>query len=237
MIDLDDVPRIARGPGSPAQPIATLGVLGDIHAEDERLATAIDWLERSGVDRIVHVGDVCDGRGSLDRTLSLLEAHRIVGIAGNHERWFMAREMRHLRNAQPVEALTDAVAQTLRTWPPLLELSSVVGPLLICHGVGDDDETVLRPDTLATLAGTPALDRLLSASRFRVVVAGHTHEPAVHVVGPLAWINAGTLKYDDAPVVTRIDLRAMEVAFGALDDPSQVGEVRRVALPPVAPPL
>lgn len=224
--------EFTSGPGSAAQPLATLGVLGDIHVEDERLETGIRWLQAQGTDRIVHVGDVCDGRGSLTRTLALLHEHRIEGIGGNHERWFLARAMRELRLAHPVEALTPSVEAALTALPSQRLLHTIEGPLLLCHGVGEDDMLVLRPDTpLGAIAGSPALQRLLAWDELRFVVAGHTHVHSVQQVGHLAWINAGTLKYDDAPVVTRIDLERREVGFAQLACPAQIGDVERRALP------
>ncbi len=220
--------ELETGPGSAGSPLRTLGVLGDIHVEDERLETGIRWLEARGVDRIVHVGDVCDGRGSLPRTLALLDAHDVIGIGGNHERWFLARAMRELRLAHPVEALTPDVERSLRALPAQRLLHTVAGPLLVCHGVGEDDMLVLRPDTtLGSIAQSPALQRLLAWDALRFVVAGHTHVHAVQAVGHLTWINAGTLKYDDVPVVTRIDLDRCEVEFAPLADPGRVGDVDR----------
>lgn len=226
MRDLDDLPRIVSGPGSVPKPLRTLGVLGDIHAEDRRLETAIAWLNERGVDRIVHVGDVCDGTGDLSRTLGLLSMHGILGVSGNHERWCLSGAMRQLKDAQHLEAHGPEVEQALRFLPPLLEISTARGPLLLCHGVGEDDMMVLKPDSiLGFLVGAPAFDRLMRAPRFRFVVAGHTHQPAVHPVGHLTWINAGTLKADDQPVVTFIDFEAGVVEFASLEDPGCVGEV------------
>lgn len=231
-MSLDDVPRIARGPGSLAEPIRKLGVLGDIHVEAERLETAIAWLRAEGAERIVHVGDVVDGAGELERTLALLETHGISGVSGNHERWFLGGTMRELSDAHPPEALTPKIERTLRLWPPLLELTSVRGPLLVCHGVGRDDMMVLKPDTfLGFLSGEPAFEELLAARHLAIVVAGHTHLPAVHRVGHLVWINAGTLKWDKGPVATLVDLTRDEVRFGSLEDPSCVGDVSVVPLP------
>lgn len=231
-MSLDDVPKIVRGPGSPGAPLSRLGVLGDVHAEDERVASAIAWLVDQGAERVVHVGDVTDGRGSIERTLALLDAHGVLGVSGNHERWFLGGAMRQLPDAHPMDALTPEVERALRFWPPLLELSTVRGPLLLCHGVGRHDMMVLKPDTLlGFLVGEPAFEELLEAHHLAFVVAGHTHQRAVHRVGHLVWINAGTLKWDDDPVATLVDLERLEVRFGSLEDPRRVGEVEVVPLP------
>ena len=53
------------------QPIARLGVIGDVHAEDARLELALDHLQAAGVDRIICTGDVVDGSGCPERSLRL----------------------------------------------------------------------------------------------------------------------------------------------------------------------
>lgn len=231
-MSLVDLPRIVRGPGSPGAPLRRLGVLGDIHAEHERLATAIAWLKAEGAERIVHVGDVVDGAGDLPRTLAILAEHAIVGVAGNHDRWLLAGQMRELRGAHPASALTAEVAGALRGWPPLLQLSTVRGELLVCHGVGRDDMLVLKGDTiLGFLTGQPAFEELLAAEHLALVVAGHTHQPSVREVGHLVWINAGTLKGDEFPVVTLVDLARGEARFGGLEAPDRVAEIEVVRFP------
>jgi predicted phosphodiesterase len=199
-------------------------VRGARHAVHERLATAIAWMQAEGAERIVHVGDVADGAGDLPRTLAILAEYGIEGVAGNHDRWLLAGQMRELRGAHPASALTAEVERALRLWPPLLSLHTVRGELLLCHGVGRDDMLVLKGDTiLGFLTGQPAFEELLAADHLALVVAGHTHQPSVRRVGHLIWINAGTLKGDDFPVATLVDVERGEVCFAGLEEPHRVG--------------
>lgn len=49
-----------------------LGLIGDVHAEDERLAAALEVFAAERVDRALCTGDVVDGHGDIDRTCALL---------------------------------------------------------------------------------------------------------------------------------------------------------------------
>ncbi len=202
----DEVPKIGSGPGAPERPISRIGLIGDVHAEDENLAIAIARLREEGAERLICVGDVADGMGDLDRTIALLEEAGVVTIAGNHERWFLSGTMRDLRSVQHKEAHPEA-ARALGSLPPLLELSTTRGPLLVCHAVGLDDMTVLDDRTLIEMARwMPEFVAIEAAGRFRIVVAGHTHRFFVRRFPGFVWINAGTLKRDDDPCFVLVDL-------------------------------
>lgn len=191
---LDDVPRLTRGPGSPALPARTIGLLGDIHAESERLAVAIRTLRDAGVERLLSVGDVCDGNGDLGTTIALLEANDVIAVSGNHERWMLRNEMRDLDGAHTLARESEAAARFLRLCPPMLEIATVAGTALLCHGVGRDDMAVIDPDTLDYWAlEHRALRELLAAERFAWMLAGHTHRFMLRRFEHLGIVNAGTL--------------------------------------------
>jgi predicted phosphodiesterase len=212
----DDIPRIVKGGGSPGRPLSRIGVLGDVHAEDDNLALAIDTLTEAGAQRLVCVGDVADGMGDLDRTIALLEDAGVTTIAGNHERWFLQDTMRDLRNVQHRGAHPHA-ARALELNPPLLELATTQGAMLVCHAVGFDDMTVLDDRTPIEMARwMPEFVALEAAARFRFVVAGHTHRFFVRRFPGFVWINAGTLKRDDDPCFVLVDLAPEDGGAGVV---------------------
>ncbi len=217
----DDCPRIVSGPGAPDRPLARFALIGDVHAEDERLEAAIAIAAREGVERMLCVGDVCDGHGDLDRTLALLERHAVIVVRGNHERWFLTD---HLRTLVPVQFQADhpRVRDAVRLWLPFLEVSTVRGPLLLSHAIGDDDLAVLKAHTSDhELRWTAAWQRVRDASRFAFLAAGHTHEAMVRVLDGITVLNPGTLKRDDDPVVAIVDLEASRMDLWGLDDPAR----------------
>lgn len=214
----DDCPRVVRGPGAPHQPLSRFLLIGDVHAEDARLAAAIELGARERVERALCVGDVCDGWGDLDRSVGLLEEAGIVTVRGNHDRWFLRDEMRSL---QPVQFRSHHLraAEAVRLWLPFLELSTVRGPLLLCHAVGDDDFCMLRETTpLDEIRGKAPWRRIVSAGRFRFVAAGHSHQAMVRTIDDITVLNPGTLKRGEAPCVSVVDLGEGVMTVHDLED-------------------
>ncbi|MCX7807641.1 MAG: metallophosphatase family protein, partial [Deltaproteobacteria bacterium] len=203
----EDTPRIVKGPGSVLEPLARFALIGDVHAEDERLEAAIEIAEKEGVERVLCVGDVCDGHGDLARTVTLLESKKVIVVRGNHDRWFLRDEMRHLELVHH-RADFPAVARIVGLWPPLVEFWTLWGWMLLCHGVGDEDMAAIDPampeDEVMQL---PAWQRILSAQKYAIVALGHTHKAMVRSIASITVINPGTLKRDDDPCFGIVDLR------------------------------
>jgi predicted phosphodiesterase len=69
--------------------IRRFGAIGDVHAEDGLLRAALSHLESAGVDALLCVGDIVDGRGDVDACCTLLAEHGVLSVRGNHERWML----------------------------------------------------------------------------------------------------------------------------------------------------
>ncbi len=205
--------------------IRKFGAIGDVHAEDELLAAAIERLDAIGVDAVLSVGDVVDGAGDVERCVRLLQARGAVAVRGNHERWLLAGTMRQLPHATSSDALSDPARAWLGSLPATRTLVTSAGRLLLCHGVGEDDMTRLLPeDEGAVLTSNPALQDVL-ASGAELMVCGHTHRPMVRSIFGLLVINAGTLDRRDAPGFVHVDLDAKVARFFDLElDPVRVRE-------------
>lgn len=210
----------------PTEPLRTVGVLGDVHAEDVALALALDALH--DVDAVLCVGDIVDGKGDLERTVALLEEHGVICVAGNHERWFLAGTMRGVPDAHV--SSSDAVREFFAGLPRTLRLPTVAGNLMLCHAVGDDDMAELRSDTRGyALQAIEGLRELWLDPELTYMVAGHTHERMVRAFPGLVAINAGTLRRE-APGFIRIDFEQKKVRYFDLRDGAVVdaGEVELV---------
>ncbi len=127
--------------------IRRVGVIGDLHAEDRRLVRVLDWLAGASVDAIVCTGDIADGRGCVDFSCALLEQARAIVVAGNHDRWLLQDRVRHVPEAHRLEALHERSVDYLSALPRSVELETVMGRLLLCHGVGDNDLGKVWPGT------------------------------------------------------------------------------------------
>jgi len=210
-----------------------IGAIGDIHAEDHNLHTALEFLGNSNLDLIVAVGDIVDGPGSVDRCCQLLRSHNVATVIGNHERWLIAGQMRDLPDATSSDEISSESRAFLATLPRTREYETVAGRLLLCHGLGEDDMAGVRPEDYGyALESNLALLRLMLEAKYRFVVNGHTHHRMVRSFGHLTIINAGTLYHEHQPCFTIADFSAGTAQYFDLDGGGNIveGEIKRLSI-------
>jgi putative phosphoesterase len=222
---------LEAGDGDGAKPLVRLGLIGDVHAEDEALKIVLEELERRNVDAILCAGDIADGSGDVNRSCALLEEHRVLTVAGNHDRWLLSDDQRDCPGATALKMLTARSRAYLDALPTKLRLTTARGPLLLCHGIGDDDLAAVKPDHLRhDLERNEALKRVLAGPPFDLMVNGHTHRAMVRRVRHLTIVNAGTLHRNDERRALILDTRAETVTFFEVL-PTGLAELESVALP------
>jgi predicted phosphodiesterase len=208
-----------------------LGLVGDIHAEDERLDAAIAIFHEAHVDRILFVGDVVDGEGDVDRCCALLAASGAIGVRGNHDRWILEDRMRTLPHAHHKHELAPQSLALLSALPVTRDIKTPRGLLLLCHGVGGDDMQRLKPDDEGyALESNVALAELVDAKRWAFAVGGHTHERMVRSFGEIVFVNAGAL-VGHAPCCAIFDVAHGRVTFFDLEDPSAPRAEQDITIP------
>lgn len=213
-----------------------IGYLGDIHAEDTRLEWALRELEKQKVDIIVSVGDIVDGPGDIERTVSLLREHDVSGVRGNHERWFFAGEMRDLPHAHERARVSAAAQEWLSALPLMIELPTISGKLLVCHGLGSDDMASIMPwDDVSLVRYNVGFRSLCRTSKARFVLNGHSHRRMVRAVEDRVVINAGTLCRDHDPSFGLIDFETSNVHVWAFEPDLSYHEVPPVPLDEPSP--
>ncbi len=198
-----------------------LGLIGDVHAEDQLLARTLDEMTAAKVDRVLCTGDLVDGFGNVDRVCSLLLQRRAVVVRGNHDRWIRSDEMRELPNVHRMTDLSVEAITFLKELPNTLALDLPTGgKLLLCHGVGPNDMCKLGPDDYGyAIASNDDLLKVLFDQTIRVMVGGHTHKPMLRRFErskgkhPLFVVNPGTLARDDAPGYAILDVGNGRVDF------------------------
>ena len=57
-----------------------IGIIGDVHAQDDKLRQALRQLEKLGVDQIVCTGDLPDGTGDLEESCRLLQKEHVLTV-------------------------------------------------------------------------------------------------------------------------------------------------------------
>ena len=211
--------------------IKKIGIIGDVHSEHQRLLRALAWLERQGADALICTGDIADGKGCIEESWRALDSAGVHTVAGNHDRWLLTEQNRHVRHAHFKSELSEKALAFLRQLPKVVRLSTSLGELRLCHGVAEDDMAKVWPGTESTnIRRSEALDQWLSEPQPpRFVINGHMHFRTLIDFDKCFLINAGTLKGDWAGI-TVLDLKTREVAgFNLLDD-GQVSATRRYCL-------
>ena len=201
-----------------------LGVIGDVHAEHERLLSALVHLENLGVDAIVCTGDIVDGRGSPDRCIELLQDANVLTVRGNHDRWLLEHKARHVPEAHLHSDISESSVNYLQSLPSQIEVSTMLGELLLCHGIADDDLKKIWPGTeRMEVERSKTLDDIISTGNFRYVINGHMHFRTLIHFPELTLINAGTLKGEHWPGFSIINFETEIIsAYEFQDDQTQL---------------
>ncbi|HQR36146.1 MAG TPA: metallophosphoesterase family protein [Blastocatellia bacterium] len=213
-------------------PLKRIGVLGDIHCEDVRLAAALRFFQRQKLDMVCSVGDLVDGPGDPNRTIELLEQFNVITVRGNHERWLLKNEMRGLPEAQ-TRFDFDALAWVyLNRLPIELEFETVSGWMLLTHGLRGDDMGGVWPfDDSMTLQANYPLWMMVASKKFSFVVNGHTHRRLVRSFGELTIINAGTLYRKHDPCFCIADFEQLTVQYFNVDAEGGIEPAEQFPLP------
>lgn len=186
--------------------IRRVGLIGDVHAEDDALVLVLRELRRMGAETLLQVGDIADGPGDLERCVALLREHRVLAVRGNHDRWLLANQHRELPYTRPLSATAPRVIEFLSRLPATREFRSPRGHVLLCHGLGTNDMAGVTPDSSGyDISSNDGLQRLIQERRYRFVMNGHTHRSMLRTFGPLSIVNAGTLLRDHERSFTLVD--------------------------------
>jgi predicted phosphodiesterase len=191
-----------------AMAIATLssivGVIGDVHAEDELLQEALTCLADQGVESILCVGDIVDGKGSAERCCALLAEYGVSTVRGNHDRWLAANSMRQLSDATRRSELSPASLEFLDRLPKTRLFASPLGGVLLCHGLGANDMACAPTDASGyDFDANDELQELLHNPDVAVLLNGHTHAAVVQHFAELTAAVAGRRSFIEARVPSR----------------------------------
>lgn len=192
-----------------------LAVVSDIHSNADALKAVAREIERRGVDRIVHLGDLVGYNAEPEACVRWAMEHTDAGIVGNHDAVVTGRtsgEFFHapaLRAARwSAERLSPECLAYLAGLPDSVRYSEGI---LLVHGAPSD------PDRYLFLLedAEEEIDGLSGRASPRVVFFGHTHVPAAFVRR-----NDGST---DSPSLEGLCIAEGEVAFL---NPGSVGQPR-----------
>jgi len=208
-----------------------VGVLGDIHTEDNLLKVALEFLKSLKPDKILAVGDIADGSGNLNRCCKLLQNAGVDCVRGNHDNWLLAGQMRDLRNATPIEIVEPNCRVYLEGLPLVRKYQTIAGGLLLCHGLGKNDMAKVAPDDFGyAIENNADLQQLIQDDNYKFVINGHSHRRMVRSFGYLTIINAGTLRRDHDPCFLIADFQHMRVQYFDLLPDGQIQDSQTFGL-------
>ena len=189
-----------------------IGLIGDVHAADEHLATAIAFLKDADVDLLLCTGDIVDGVGCPHRCIDLLASHDVQVVAGNHDRWLLEEKARHVPNAHERGAFSAGEIAYLEELPRQRQIETEYGLVQLCHGVGDHDLQKIWPGTERMPAErSRRLDQIIEENEVKYFINGHMHYRCVIHFENLTMINAGTLRADHKPGFSILNLQTHSV--------------------------
>lgn len=218
------------------------GLLGCVHAEDERLRVALDVMTRDlGVDRVLCSGNVVDGVGDVERTRALLVERNVLVVRGQHDRWLRDDDRRDAADAHRMTSLSPATIAFVKALRPTarlpIGLGDARGDLLLCHGVGESDaRSVDAGDGRDAISSNDELLNVLFDPTIFVMIAGRTKRPMLRRFErgagrqALVVVNAGTLRRDREPGFAVLDLDARRVDFFRIGAPLDVTHASRAVL-------
>ena len=143
-------------------------------------------------------------------------------------------ERRELENA--TEKVSPASEAFLRSLPKVRTYETPAGRIIVCHGVGEDDEAWLLPETRGyALQDIPTLRELMLDDDLHYMIGGHTHQRMVRVFPGLTVVNVGTIHRKDEQTFMVIDFAARKVEFYSAAEPDIGRLIENTELPEPQP--
>ena len=199
--------------------VTRIGLIGDVHAEHQRLAAAITHLQELEAEVLICTGDIVDGTGCPDTSIDLLRSHQVRTVRGNHDRWVLEGKARHITDAHKLDDLSESSREYLEALPVQLDIDTIDGRLLLCHGVGDNDLRKVWPGTERMgVERSRELDRIIESEQYRYLINGHMHFRTMIHFESLTLINAGTLRGEHWPGFSLLDLADRQVTAFEIRD-------------------
>ena len=165
--------------------------MSDSHDNLDKVSKAIEYLRKTGIDLLIHLGDIVSPF-TLIRILQI-ESRAIVILGNNDGDALSLREIAHKAGALLRPHYYSTEIDGLKTF--------------MMHGHGPADQT-LEP-----------VEALARSSMFDIVMYGHTHKPEVRTVGRTIVLNPGEVcgcLYGSSTIAL-LDTRTRKVKIVDLD--------------------
>jgi len=211
---------------------ARLALLSDQHGNDVAFRSALEDVERLGVDDIVCLGDVAQGGDEPAQTLDRLAALGCETVLGNADAFLLevptdsnepVTEQQLERREWTLAQLSASHLDQIRAFTPVVRREIEGVRMLFFHASPRNYEDVLLPES-----DNDALEPYLGHDA-ALLAGGHTHLQWTRRIGDAIFINPGSvgLSYDrhtDPPAVRSL----AEWALVTVQDGTVAVEFRQV---------
>ncbi len=200
-----------------------LAVIADIHGNAPALAAVLARISAWRPDRILQLGDACNGPVDPAGTIVLLRAIRAGHVRGNGDRMVGV-------DTEPVVTASarfarERISPTDRAWLAGWPATIADEDWLACHGSPrSDTEYLLEEVTAAGAAPRPPAEvaAILGPTSARLILCGHTHLPrAVRLPDGLLVVNPGSVGLpaydDDQPFPHKMETGSPQARFALLE--------------------
>ncbi len=150
-----------------------IGLIADVHSNAVALTSVLSVLKTSGVEKILHAGDIVGYNPYPDETIELFKKNKIISILGNHDRALITGSTSGFNPyaAAAIRWTRNVISQDNVDY--IIELKNIEsitaeGKLIVLiHGSPYDIDEYIYPDY--------AVPDFLSAANCDVLALGHTH--------------------------------------------------------------
>ncbi len=150
-----------------------VGLIADVHSNVVSLKAVLSALEYSGVERILHAGDIVGYNPYPNETIELFKRNNIISISGNHDRALVSGDTSGFKPyAKAALEWTRKVvlpdnSAYIRGLKNIEFITIDKKRIVIVHGSPYDIDEYIYPEKV--------MPDLLSAANADILVLGHTH--------------------------------------------------------------
>ncbi len=150
-----------------------IGIISDVHSNAVALKEVLSALEKVGVEKILHAGDIVGYNPYPDETIRMFRDENIISILGNHDRALITADVSGFNPyaAAALEWTQDVISNVsvgyIRGLKPMESIIEGAKTIVMIHGGPYDIDEYIYPDD--------AVPELFDAVDGDILVLGHTH--------------------------------------------------------------
>ncbi len=150
-----------------------VGLISDVHSNAIALKAVLLELDKTGVEKILHAGDIIGYNPYPNETVELFKKNRIISILGNHDRALNTGDISDFNPYAAAALVWTKMNMSPENLQYFLELknreyiSLNKKRIVLIHGSPRDVDEYIYPENASA--------HFLASAKAEVLVLGHTH--------------------------------------------------------------